>query len=96
MTQTEALKQKLEAAGWRPTAETEDGYTICRADEDEAEYYFGMRLRGFSPACQPRDGFLRREDDPSGRYYDLIVYNRELTEAEIRAYDLDYLKLKAE
>lgn len=53
------------------------------------EKKYGMRLRGFAPMCQPKEGFVRREDDPSGRYYDILVYNRELTENEIRNYELD-------
>ena len=52
------------------------------------EYRYGMRLRGFSPGCQPKEGLLHREDDPSGKYYDIIVYNRELSEKEIRDYEL--------
>ena len=53
------------------------------------ERKYGMRLRGFAPMCQPKEGFVRREDDPSGRYYDILVYNRELTEKEVRNYELD-------
>lgn len=53
------------------------------------EKKYGMRLRGFAPMCQPKEGFVRREDDPSGRYYDILVYNRELTEKEVRNYELD-------
>lgn len=52
------------------------------------EKKYGMRLRGFAPMCQPKEGFIRREDDPSGRYYDILVYDRELTEKEIRNYEL--------
>ena len=55
------------------------------------EFRYGMRLRGFSPGCQPREGFLKREDDPAGRYWDIIIYNRELTEREARIYELDDL-----
>lgn len=55
------------------------------------EFRYGMRLRGFSPGCQPREGFLKREDDPAGRYWDIIIYNRELTEREVRIYELDDL-----
>lgn len=55
-------------------------------------YRYGMRLRGFGPMCQPKEGLVRREDDPSGKYWDVIVYNRELTEAETRAYELDFIE----
>jgi hypothetical protein len=58
----------------------------------ETNYYrYGMRLRGFSPACQPK-GVIRREDDPRGKYYDIIVYDRELTQKELRDYELDELE----
>lgn len=55
------------------------------------EYKYGMRLRGFSLGCQPMKGFLRREDDTTGKYYDILVYNRPLTESEIYNYELDSL-----
>lgn len=54
-------------------------------------YRYGMRLRGFSIGCQPSDGLIRREDDPTGKYWDIVVYNRALTEAEVKHYSLDAL-----
>lgn len=54
-------------------------------------YRYGMRLRGFSIGCQPRNGFVEREDDTTGRYYDILVYDRELTEQELADYELDAL-----
>lgn len=54
------------------------------------EYRYGMRLRGYSPGAQP-DGAQKRYDDPTGRYHDIIVYNRRLSDSEIREYDLDNL-----
>ena len=56
------------------------------------EYKYGMRLRGFSPGCQPKEGLIRREDDPTGKYYDILIYNRELTGEELKAYELDALE----
>lgn len=56
------------------------------------EYRYGMRLRGFAPMCQPKEGLLRREDDPSGKYYDIIVYDRKLSDKELRDYELDSLE----
>lgn len=56
------------------------------------EYKYGMRLRGFSPMCQPKDGFIRREDDPTGEYYDIIVYDRELSNKEVIDYELDKME----
>lgn len=55
------------------------------------EHKYGMRLRGFSPGCQPMRGFIRREDDPAGQYYDVLVYNRYLTKKEEQDYELDFI-----
>lgn len=54
-------------------------------------YTYGMRLRGFSPGCQPMQGLVERVDDPTGRYHDVLIYDRELTEQEVRNYELDKL-----
>ena len=54
-------------------------------------YKYGMRLRGFSIGCQPRKGFVERQDDTEGKYHDIIIYNRELTEDELNKYELDRL-----
>ena len=53
-------------------------------------YRYGMRLRGFSIGCQPK-GVIERTDDPSGRYYDILTYGRQLTEKELEDYELDDL-----
>lgn len=53
------------------------------------EFLYGMRLRGFSPGAQPMDGFVERRDDPTGKYWDVLVYDRQLTEKEQKDYDLD-------
>ena len=50
-----------------------------------------MRLRGFSIGCQPMNGLIRREDDTSGKYHDILMYDRELTEKELVEYELDDL-----
>lgn len=52
---------------------------------------YGMRLRGFSPGCQPMKGLIERRDDPTGRYYDILVYAERLTDEEVAAYELDYI-----
>ena len=54
-------------------------------------YIYGMRLRGFSLGCQPKEGFVERRDDISGLYYDVLVYNRKLTSKELNDYELDFL-----
>lgn len=55
------------------------------------KYAYGMRARGFSIGCQPMDGFYERHDSGSPKYYDILLYNRKLTESEMRDYQLDYL-----
>lgn len=52
---------------------------------------YGMRIRGFSIGCQPMDGFIERQDDPSGKYHDILVYDRKLTDEETRHYSLDLI-----
>jgi len=59
-------------------------------------YFYGMRLRGFSPGCQPMDGLISRIDSTSKRYWDILIYNRKLTEKEEFGYDLDWLYQKEE
>ena len=53
-------------------------------------YKYGMRIRGFSIGCQPA-GVVKRIDDPAGKYWDIIFYERKLTEEELRHYSLDDL-----
>ncbi len=59
--------------------------------EGTTRWYYGMRLRGFSIGCQPKEGFVEREDDPENRYWDVIVYDRPLSDQEISSYDLDFI-----
>ena len=56
------------------------------------EYKYGMRLRGFAPLCQPRQGFIKRIDDYTGKYHDIIIYNRRLTDKELADYELDFIE----
>lgn len=58
---------------------------------EQVAHKYGMRLRGFSIGCQPMNGFVYRVDDPTGKYWDILVYNRELTDDEVRHYSLDRL-----
>ena len=55
---------------------------------------YGMRLRGFSIGCQPMNGFLSREDDSTGKYHDIIIYSRKLTDEELNQYELDDLNFE--
>lgn len=66
-------------------------YTIDETKFTETIYSYGMRLRGFSIGCQPKDGLVERRDDKSGLYYDVLVYERKLTRKELEDYELDYI-----
>ena len=50
-----------------------------------------MKLRGFSPGTQPMNGFVRREDDSTNQYYDILIYDRNIGVWELDAYELDYI-----
>lgn len=52
-------------------------------------YKYGMKLRGYSIGCQPSEGLVQSESDQTGRYWDVLVYNRELTDKELEEYDLE-------
>ncbi|BAG09104.1 hypothetical protein [Finegoldia magna] len=52
------------------------------------KYMYGMKVRGFSLGCQPKDGLLGLSDKSSDKYYDIIEYSRKLTEEEIEKYEL--------
>lgn len=56
-------------------------------------YKYGMRLRGFSIGCQPMRGFVERLDDESGKYHDILLYDRPLTDAELHDYELDFISI---
>lgn len=58
-------------------------------------YYYGMKYRGASPGAQPK-GMLGFKEDISRKYYDIIEYDRMLTEKEVRDYDLEFIKTEAE
>ena len=36
-------------------------------------------------------GFVERRDDVSGKYHDLLVYDRPLTDSELTDYELDFI-----
>lgn len=65
------------------------GTVLCGC-RNETGYAYGMKLRGYSLGAQPR-GAVERIDDPTGKYYDIVVYNDPLTTDQIRGYDLEYV-----
>ena len=54
-------------------------------------FLYGMRLRGFSPGCQPMEGLVEAQDDIMNEYHSVLAYNRVLTAKECREYELDYI-----
>ena len=54
-------------------------------------YKYGMRLRGFSIGCQPNVGLDHAEDDPTGKYHDILFYTQKLCKDEEKDFELDYL-----
>ncbi len=51
-------------------------------------YFYGMRLRGFSIGCQPMEGFIKREDATTDEFWDVIIYDRPLSDEDIKHYSL--------
>lgn len=54
------------------------------------KYIYGMRLRPAGIGCQPRD-FAELREDLTQKYWDLVVYNRKLTEEEQFVYSMDLI-----
>lgn len=65
-------------------------------------YEYGMRLRGFSPGAQPMKGLVAAHpvQYPRGygkrKYWSVLTYNRQLTDYEIKHYELDFIRTKEE
>ena len=55
-------------------------------------YKYGMRLRGFSPGCQPKEDLVECSDEKIGRYHDILLYSRMLSEQELNNYELDFIE----
>lgn len=53
-------------------------------------YMYGMRLRPFSIGCQPMSGLIKATDGDK-KYWNILFYDRKLSEKELRDYELDYL-----
>lgn len=53
---------------------------------------YGMKLRECGPNCQPR-GFVKCENLENADYYSYIWYEHELSQDDIKQYDLEYLGL---
>ena len=59
------------------------------------KYIYGMRLRGFSLGTQPSKGLIEALNGKNINgydYYNLLVYDRKLSEEELKNYELDFLE----
>ena len=55
-------------------------------------YYYGMKYRGFSPGCQPMNGLVEHTKPKRGsKFFDILVYDRILTEKEEKDYELEFI-----
>lgn len=54
-------------------------------------YKYGMRLRPFNIGCQPLNGLIRAKNGNCNPYWSILWYERELTQEEVKEYELDYL-----
>lgn len=55
--------------------------------ERQNEFEYTFRNRGFSPGCQPIDGLIKHETR-KGFHYEVLTYNRKLSEEEISNFEL--------
>lgn len=62
---------------------------VLGIETNNEEYRYGMKYRGFPLMDQPMNGLLRREDDIENEYFDILVYNRKLTDEEVNDYELE-------
>ena len=59
-------------------------------------YAYGMNADiGFSPERRPHDGYYDYKIDKTGKYHEILLYERILTEEELQNCSLDYLGIQA-
>lgn len=85
------MNEALEDAGMSGMLNDIPNFTVDESQYTKEVYSYGMRLRGFSPGCQPMKGLLLAAEDTTGNYYNLLLYDRQLSKEEVRYYELDYL-----
>lgn len=83
--------EALKDAGMSEMQKDIPNFTVDESQYTKEAYSYGMRLRGFSPGCQPMKGLLITAEDTTGSYHCLLLYDRLLSKEEVRNYELDYL-----
>ena len=58
------------------------------------KWKYGMRLRGFSPLCQPMRGLTDVAEDSTGRYHNILSYDRQLSLEEMERYELTFVGME--
>ena len=62
-------------------------------EKENPFYYYGMKYRPAGPGAQPKD-FDHLKESKDKKYYDVVVYRRELTPEEVTQYQLEYIGRK--
>lgn len=55
------------------------------------KYIYGMRVRGRGYGCQPND-FIEVLRDETDKFHDILIYDRKLTDKEVKYYQLTFIK----
>ena len=69
-------------------------YAKFKEAVDKLTHRYGMKQRGFSIGCQPKEGLVDWYDTVKGEtgYWSIIEYDRKLTDDEVKKYELEELK----
>ena len=62
-----------------------------KQNEQKILYTYGMRLRGYSIGCQPKEGLVTVSEDILDEYHNILYYDHKLSEEVCEIYELDYL-----
>lgn len=55
-------------------------------------YKYGMKYRGFSIGCQPMQNLIEAQEDPTGVYFNILLYSEPLTKEDLKSYQLKDLQ----
>lgn len=55
-------------------------------------YKYGMKYRPFSIGCQPLENLIEAQEDPTNKFYNILLYSEALTPEQIKSYQLTDLQ----
>lgn len=55
-------------------------------------YKYGMKYRPFSIGCQPLENLIEAQEDPTNKFYNILLYSEPLTPEKIKSYQLTDLQ----